>query len=152
MNLQGRWQAAYTAGIVLPKPVGRCRYWHRSLNPKKLIEVRCCCLPLHVCIPSQSPSVSLHACPSVRLSACLSVYLSVCLFICLSDCLSVCLFVCLSADRVSLSVCLNCFAVCRLATLFYLCQSNKNHVLFLLRQFVGCSLWFWFVDVVDIFS
>ena len=24
---------------MLPKPVARCRYWHRSLNPKKLIEV-----------------------------------------------------------------------------------------------------------------
>ena len=26
--------------MVLPKPVGTCRYWHRSLNPKKLIEVK----------------------------------------------------------------------------------------------------------------
>ena len=25
--------------MVLPKPVAKCRYWHRSLNPKKLIEV-----------------------------------------------------------------------------------------------------------------
>jgi len=25
--------------VVLPKPVSVCRYWHRSLNPKKLIEV-----------------------------------------------------------------------------------------------------------------
>jgi glycylpeptide N-tetradecanoyltransferase len=33
------WQAAYTAGVVLPKPVAVCRYWHRSLNPKKLIDV-----------------------------------------------------------------------------------------------------------------
>ena len=39
MNLRGSWQAAYTAGVVLPKPVARCRYWHRNLNPKKLIEV-----------------------------------------------------------------------------------------------------------------
>jgi glycylpeptide N-tetradecanoyltransferase len=39
VNLTNRWQAVYTAGVVLPKPVGRCRYWHRSLNPKKLIEV-----------------------------------------------------------------------------------------------------------------
>eukprot|EP00596_Hydrurales_sp_CCMP1899_P003968 CAMPEP_0119045000 /NCGR_PEP_ID=MMETSP1177-20130426/36191_1 /TAXON_ID=2985 /ORGANISM="Ochromonas sp, Strain CCMP1899" /LENGTH=450 /DNA_ID=CAMNT_0007016021 /DNA_START=57 /DNA_END=1406 /DNA_ORIENTATION=+ len=40
VNMRGRWQAAYTAGIVLPKPVGRCRYYHRSLNPKKLVEVK----------------------------------------------------------------------------------------------------------------
>lgn len=39
VNLQDIWQAAYTAGVVLPKPVSVCRYWHRSLNPKKLIDV-----------------------------------------------------------------------------------------------------------------
>jgi glycylpeptide N-tetradecanoyltransferase len=39
VNLRNIWQAAYTAGVVLPRPVCGCRYWHRSLNPKKLIEV-----------------------------------------------------------------------------------------------------------------
>lgn len=39
VNLCGIFQACYTAGIVLPKPVARCRYHHRSLNPKKLIDV-----------------------------------------------------------------------------------------------------------------
>uniref|UniRef100_A0A6M2DF50 Glycylpeptide N-tetradecanoyltransferase n=1 Tax=Xenopsylla cheopis TaxID=163159 RepID=A0A6M2DF50_XENCH len=39
VNLTGMFQAVYTAGVVLPKPVATCRYWHRSLNPKKLIEV-----------------------------------------------------------------------------------------------------------------
>lgn len=39
VNLQDVWQAVYTAGVVLPKPVARCRYWHRSLNVKKLVEV-----------------------------------------------------------------------------------------------------------------
>ena len=34
------WQAAYTAGTLLPKPVATAQYWHRSLNPKKLIEVQ----------------------------------------------------------------------------------------------------------------
>lgn len=33
------WQAAYTAGVVLPTPIATCQYWHRSLNPKKLIDV-----------------------------------------------------------------------------------------------------------------
>jgi glycylpeptide N-tetradecanoyltransferase len=32
-------QAVYTAGAFLPTPVASCRYFHRSLNPKKLIEV-----------------------------------------------------------------------------------------------------------------
>lgn len=40
VNMQGVFQAVYTAGVVLPKPVGTCRYWHRSINPKKLIEVK----------------------------------------------------------------------------------------------------------------
>merc|ERR1719270_2685930 len=40
VNCQGLFQAVYTADVVLPKPVGTCRYWHRSLNPKKLIEVK----------------------------------------------------------------------------------------------------------------
>lgn len=45
VNILGRWQAVYTAGVVLPKPVGKCRYYHRSLNPKKLIEVKFSSLP-----------------------------------------------------------------------------------------------------------
>ena len=40
MNLKDIWQAVYTAGVVLPRPLGRCRYYHRSLNPKKLIEIK----------------------------------------------------------------------------------------------------------------
>jgi len=39
VNVENMWQAVYTAGKVLPKPVASCRYYHRSLNPKKLIEV-----------------------------------------------------------------------------------------------------------------
>ena len=39
VNLEGRWQAVYTAGVMLPRPVAKCRYYHRSLNPKKLVDV-----------------------------------------------------------------------------------------------------------------
>jgi len=39
VNCGNVWQAVYTAGVTLPKPVASCRYYHRSLNPKKLIEV-----------------------------------------------------------------------------------------------------------------
>ncbi|CAD7924814.1 unnamed protein product [Amoebophrya sp. A120] len=45
VNLEGVWQAAYTAGVVLPKPVASCRYHHRNLNPKKLIECQFSHLP-----------------------------------------------------------------------------------------------------------
>jgi len=40
VQLTGIFQAAYTAGVYLPTPVASCRYWHRSLNPKKLIDVK----------------------------------------------------------------------------------------------------------------
>lgn len=39
VNLEDIWQASYTAGALLPRPVTSSRYYHRSLNPKKLIEV-----------------------------------------------------------------------------------------------------------------
>lgn len=38
-NLEEVWNAIYTAGIVLPKPVSTCRYYHRSLDWLKLHEV-----------------------------------------------------------------------------------------------------------------
>jgi len=39
VNHTGVFQAVYTAGVVLPVPVASCRYFHRSLDPKKLVEV-----------------------------------------------------------------------------------------------------------------
>ena len=39
VNLHNVWQAVYTAGVVLPKPVAEGQYWHRSLNPRKLVSV-----------------------------------------------------------------------------------------------------------------
>jgi len=38
VHLQNIFQATYTAGIRLPRPVSACQYYHRNLNPKKLIE------------------------------------------------------------------------------------------------------------------
>ncbi|KAK1255130.1 hypothetical protein MKX08_009125 [Trichoderma sp. CBMAI-0020] len=37
-NLHEIWQGLFTAGIVLPKPVSTCRYYHRSLDWQKLYE------------------------------------------------------------------------------------------------------------------
>jgi glycylpeptide N-tetradecanoyltransferase len=36
VNIKNRWQAVYTAGKVVPTPITKTRYYHRSLNPKKL--------------------------------------------------------------------------------------------------------------------
>ncbi|OQV15398.1 Glycylpeptide N-tetradecanoyltransferase 2 [Hypsibius exemplaris] len=38
-NVRGIFQAAFTAGKLLPTPVGTCRYWHRSIHPAKLVDV-----------------------------------------------------------------------------------------------------------------
>lgn len=37
-RLRGIFQAIYTAGVFLPTPITRCQYYHRSLNPKKLVD------------------------------------------------------------------------------------------------------------------
>lgn len=37
-NLNGIWQGVHTAGIVLPRPVSTCRYFHRAINWQKLYE------------------------------------------------------------------------------------------------------------------
>ncbi|KAK8864148.1 glycylpeptide N-tetradecanoyltransferase [Kwoniella newhampshirensis] len=39
INLANVWQAIYTAGVVLPTPIGTCRYFHRNLNPPKLVDI-----------------------------------------------------------------------------------------------------------------
>ena len=39
VNMKDIWQAVYTAGAIIPTPIGKGRYYHRSLKPKKLIEV-----------------------------------------------------------------------------------------------------------------
>ena len=45
VNLHDIWQAVYTAGILIPLPIAKTTYWHRSLNPKKLVEVGFSSLP-----------------------------------------------------------------------------------------------------------
>ena len=40
VNLCNIWQAIYTSGATLPTPYGTAQYWHRNLNPKKLVDVR----------------------------------------------------------------------------------------------------------------
>eukprot|EP00299_Pterocystis_sp_00344_P012008 c5700_g1_i1.p1 GENE.c5700_g1_i1~~c5700_g1_i1.p1 ORF type:complete len:387 (-),score=94.34 c5700_g1_i1:46-1206(-) len=39
-NINGIFQAVYTGGSVVPTPVVGCRYYHRNLNTKKLVEIR----------------------------------------------------------------------------------------------------------------
>jgi glycylpeptide N-tetradecanoyltransferase len=37
-NMEGIYQAIYTAGVVLPAPISTCRYFHRTIDTNKLIE------------------------------------------------------------------------------------------------------------------
>jgi len=69
VNLRGSWQAAYTAGVVLPKPVARCRYWHRNLNPKKLIEVNFTRLKARMTMARTLKLYKLPDCASLDLQA-----------------------------------------------------------------------------------
>lgn len=39
VNHSGIFQAVYTAGVVLPGPVSSCRYYHRTLNAPKLVDI-----------------------------------------------------------------------------------------------------------------
>ncbi|GAB5360815.1 hypothetical protein AAMO2058_000659600 [Amorphochlora amoebiformis] len=39
VNAAGRFQAVFTAGALIPKPVATTRYYHRLLNTRKLLEV-----------------------------------------------------------------------------------------------------------------
>ncbi|KAK6974360.1 Glycylpeptide N-tetradecanoyltransferase [Favolaschia claudopus] len=39
IHLEGIFQAIYTAGTVIPTPIAVCRYYHRSINIPKLLEV-----------------------------------------------------------------------------------------------------------------
>ena len=66
VNLTGRWQAVYTAGALLPGCKARCRYWHRTLQPEKLIEVKFSFLPMGKTMPQHVadldlPKKPLHA-------------------------------------------------------------------------------------------
>ena len=37
-NLESVWNAIYTVGVVLPRPISTCRYFHRSLDWLRLYE------------------------------------------------------------------------------------------------------------------
>lgn len=39
VNTYDIWQAIYTSGVTLPTPFATAPYFHRNLNPKKLVEV-----------------------------------------------------------------------------------------------------------------
>ena len=65
-NVLGVYQAIFTAGIVLPKPVTSCRYFHRPLDWTKLYEVGFSHLPTGSSIQRQVTKNHLPAQPSLK--------------------------------------------------------------------------------------
>jgi len=62
-HLKGIFQALYTAGVVLPTPVSTCRYYHRSLNVPKLVDVKFTYVPRHLTLARMIRSNKLPAVP-----------------------------------------------------------------------------------------
>lgn len=65
-NLEDIWSAIYTAGVLLPKPVSTCRYFHRSLDWLKLYEVGFSPLPSK---STKTRQISKYALPSKTATA-----------------------------------------------------------------------------------
>lgn len=49
-HLRGIFQAIYTAGVVIPTPISTCRYYHRTLNVPKLVDVKFTYVPRNMTI------------------------------------------------------------------------------------------------------
>jgi glycylpeptide N-tetradecanoyltransferase len=64
-NVEGIFQAIYTAGIVLPAPVSTCRYFHRALDFEKLYESGFSQLPRGTSVQRQSLRFRLPPNPSI---------------------------------------------------------------------------------------
>lgn len=58
-NLHGVFQAVYTAGVVLPTPVAVARYYHRNLNPPKLVDIGFAYVPRGQTLARYSRSLAL---------------------------------------------------------------------------------------------
>ncbi|TFK76301.1 N-myristoyl transferase [Pluteus cervinus] len=60
-NLKGVFQAIYTAGVVIPTPISTCRYYHRSLNVAKLVDVKFTYVPRNMTLARM---IRVHKVPS----------------------------------------------------------------------------------------
>ncbi|KAI9031224.1 acyl-CoA N-acyltransferase [Hyaloraphidium curvatum] len=65
VHLTNCFQAVYTAGVLLPKPVSSCKYYHRSLNPKKLVETGFSHLGKNQTIPRLERLYKIPASPTI---------------------------------------------------------------------------------------
>ena len=93
VNLTGRWQAVYTAGTVLPGCKAKCRYWHRTLQVEKLVDVKFSYCPRnktmaehvkHLAIPSKTrhPLKPMQLADVPEVTVLLNTYVCACVCAC----------------------------------------------------------------------
>ena len=64
-NLTGVFQAIYTVGSVLPTPVSCSRYYHRTINARKLVDVGFSAVPHNMSLEAHVKRYELPAKPNV---------------------------------------------------------------------------------------
>ncbi|KAN0136941.1 Myristoyl-CoA:protein N-myristoyltransferase, N-terminal domain containing protein [Lactarius tabidus] len=67
-HLKGVFQAIYTAGIVIPTPVSTCRYYHRTLNIPKLVDVKFTYVPRDMTIARMIRQAKVPSIPTLARS------------------------------------------------------------------------------------
>ena len=67
-HLKGTFQAIYTAGIVIPTPISTCRYYHRTLNVPKLVDVKFTYVPRDMTIARMIRQSKVSSTPSLARS------------------------------------------------------------------------------------
>jgi len=65
VNLENVWQAVYTGGVVIPTPIGTCRYYHRNLNPQKLVDIGFSAQPRSMTMARMKKHYSVPSVPSI---------------------------------------------------------------------------------------
>ncbi|GAA5911604.1 glycylpeptide N-tetradecanoyltransferase NMT1 [Sporobolomyces salmoneus] len=65
-HLHGIFQAIYTSGTVLPTPFTRCQYYHRNLNPPKLVKLGFSAIPRNSTIARMSTYFRVPAEPQME--------------------------------------------------------------------------------------
>lgn len=67
-HLKGIFQAIYTAGIVIPTPISTCRYYHRTLNIPKLVDVKFTYVPRDMTIARMIRQAKVPSTPTLARS------------------------------------------------------------------------------------
>ena len=67
-HLKGIFQAIYTAGVVIPTPISTCRYYHRTLNVPKLVDVKFTYVPRDMTIARMVRQAKVPSTPSLARS------------------------------------------------------------------------------------